>query len=155
MHRSSDNVGHLPSQLVQRPDVVVGAVFSPEKGALVLRSHGFLCFVDLAAPVPLNARIHPPSHLAAKNDLARRSRISRNAVKPSTESKVTSTVKGVAKRQRSNSSGSAASEASVDLNRRRSDSMTSLTSLDETAERETFEDHDTDSDSRNFAITLK
>jgi len=43
-------------------------------GELLLRSHGFLCFVDLGAPPPTNARIHPPTHLAAKNDLARRQR---------------------------------------------------------------------------------
>jgi hypothetical protein len=74
---------------------VIGAAFSPppegshlngdaahssyssdvKSGQLLLRSHGFLCLVDLAAPLPTHARIHPQTHLAARNDLARRTRV--------------------------------------------------------------------------------
>ena len=92
-----DNTEKFPSQLRHRADAVIGAAFSPPPegnhlngdaagdssssssgaagGQLLLRSHGFLCLVDLAAPLPTHARIHPQTHLAARNDLARRTRV--------------------------------------------------------------------------------
>jgi hypothetical protein len=82
-----DNTEKFPSQLRHRADAVIGAAFCPpgadaddadgagQGGQLLLRSHGFLCLVDLAAPLPTHARIHPQTHLAARNDLARRARV--------------------------------------------------------------------------------
>ena len=121
----------------------MGAAFSPgaaNRGQLLLRSHGFLCFVDLKEPIPGNARIHPPLHLAARNDAARRKRelqrkeqlqrlqaaaatkalMAANAMTdrdrgsssmPSSSSSSSSSSSG--KRPRANSSTSVASEASA------------------------------------------
>ena len=138
--RSADNADKFPSQLRHRADPVIGAAFSPPApgggpgggpgdGQLLLRSHGFLCLVDLTAPLPEHARIHPPTHLAARNDLARRARVVAQARRSAQHGRpgaaaqsgggvlspaaLAAAVGPSAKRQRSNSVASAASAASA------------------------------------------
>ena len=138
--RSAEHNESFPSQLRHRADALVGAAFSPgaaNRGQLLLRSHGFLCFVDLKEPIPGNARIHPPLHLAARNDAARRKRelqrkeqlqrlqaaaatkalMAANAMtdrdRGSSSSASSSLSSSSGKRPRANSSASVASEASA------------------------------------------
>jgi len=154
--RSVDNLDRFPPQLRHRPDAIVGAAFSPSPscsqdaaGHLLLRSHGFLCLVDLSLPPPRNARIHPASHLASKNDLARRSRR-----KPLAQP-VEVAAAPVLKRLRSNSIGSTTSITSdaseLGVGRRRTDSVSSVASFEAKVDSEPASVED----NRNFAITLK
>jgi hypothetical protein len=136
---------------------------------VVLRSHGFLCFVDLGAPIPSNARIHPPSHLAAKNDVARRLRhIEQKKRQMKMTVKMLETKKAKdsdvandneVKRLRSNSIGSEASITDLTSLRERSDSLNSEGPTDHpslvTSTSTVEEEEEVDDFNRNFAITLK
>jgi hypothetical protein len=165
--RSRENGDKFPSQLRFRSDPVVGLSFrppnqhnKPESSKLLLRSHGFLCFVDLGAPVPTNARIHPASHLAAKNDVARRLRHIEQKKRHMKwaarllEKKVHERDENELKRLRSNSTGSEISLTEVTSLRERSDSITSVNS-DVRGLVDDEDDADEDDLNRNFAITLK
>jgi len=193
---SRENSENFPTQLRFRSDPVVGLAFRPEMDTtpetmittnnntsdtnvvsedkstkqslqVVLRSHGFLCFVDLGAPIPSNARIHPPSHLAAKNDVARRlrhieqkKRQMKMTVKMLEKKKAKdSDVVNEVKRLRSNSIGSEASLTDLTSLRERSDSLNSEGPTDHaslvTSTSTVEEEEEVDDFNRNFAITLK
>jgi len=180
-----DNADKFPSQLRHRADAVVSAAFSPISGpgrgggdgsTLLLRSHGFLCLVDLAALPPKNARLHPPTHMAAVNDLARRQRLldqrrrhdaylKRCAARATAESATDAAGVG-AKRGRSSSVVSEASLASdseavgspaAKLRGRRERADSAVLNAESGAESdEAAGELDNDGETnKNFAITLK
>ena len=141
--RSVDNGSSFPPQLLHRADTLVGSCFAPpdpaanrgESGKLLLRSHGFLCLVDLGMPVPSDARIHPPSHLAARNDLARRSRLRAYAERRERSADCNDPIGGGIERKKAvlSPAALAAMEAAVGAamgKRARSNSVNSATSHD-------------------------